>query len=64
MNTVFFRILDANDKAATLLAAVHDPVGARGKQRFNADVSTFASVPRSPFAYWVSDELRCAEESI
>jgi hypothetical protein len=58
MKTVFFRVLEADDKAAALLAAIHDPKTARGKQRFEVDPARFASVPRSPFAYWVSPQVR------
>jgi hypothetical protein len=58
MKTVFFRVLEADDKAAALLAAIHDPEAAQGKQRFEVNPASFASVPRSPFAYWVSEHMR------
>ncbi|MGB7219896.1 MAG: hypothetical protein WBD07_13945 [Vicinamibacterales bacterium] len=58
MKTVFLRVLDADDKAAALLAAISEPEAARGKQRFDVDPASFASVPRSPLAYWVSSRLR------
>ena len=58
MKTIFLRVIEAEDKAAALLAAVREPERARGRQRFNVDPASFASVPRSPFAYWVSDRLR------
>jgi hypothetical protein len=58
MKTVFLRVHDADDKATALLAAIREPHAALGKQRFEADLTTFANVPRSPFAYWVSDGLR------
>ncbi len=58
MNTIFVRVLDAEDKAKALLNAVHAPVSTRGRQRFDVDPASFASVPRSPFAYWVSDRFR------
>ncbi len=56
MTTVFIRAIEpaVDEKPSLLLAAV------RGKHpaRFDAEVSTFKQVPRSPFAYWVRDELR------
>ncbi|MHB1847233.1 MAG: type II restriction endonuclease subunit M, partial [Deltaproteobacteria bacterium] len=58
MKTVFLRVLEADDKATALLQAVRDPERARGRQRFEVDPESFASVPRSPFAYWVSERLR------
>ena len=51
MKTVFLRVIEAEDKAGALKKAIqvqHSPV----------DAQTFAAVPRSPFAYWVSDEAR------
>jgi hypothetical protein len=56
--TTFLRVLSADDKAAALLAAIHDPENAQGKQRFEVDPASFTSVPRSPFAYWVSERVR------
>jgi hypothetical protein len=57
MRTVFLRALDATDKAAALLTAIHEPDAARFKQRFDVKVTSFAFVPRTPFAYWVSEEI-------
>jgi hypothetical protein len=57
MKTVFLRALEAGDKAATLLMAIREPQAAIGHQRFEVDTSTFASVPRSPFAYWASNRI-------
>ena len=56
MKTVFIRAIEAavDEKAAVLREAVQ----AGAQSRFDADVSTFSQVPRSPFAYWVSDEVR------
>ncbi len=58
MKTIFLRALEADDKEAALRAAIRDPAAARGKQRFDVDPASFASVPRSPFAYWVSEAVR------
>ena len=59
MKTVFLRVLEADDKAAALLDAVREPERARSRQRFEVDAASFASVPRSPFAYWAP--RRCLE---
>ena len=58
MTTVFLRALEADDKAAALREAIRAPVGAEGRTRFEVDAAAFASVPRSPFAYWVSERVR------
>ena len=53
MKTVFIRAIEAavDEKAAVLREAVQ----AGAQSRFDADVSTFSQVPRSPFCYWVSE---------
>jgi hypothetical protein len=58
MKTIFLRALEADDKAAALRAAIREPALACGRQRFEVDTANFAAVPRSPFAYWVSERLR------
>jgi hypothetical protein len=58
MTTVFLRALEAEDKAAALREAICNPVSARGRLRFEVDPESFAGIPRSPFAYWVSKRLR------
>jgi hypothetical protein len=58
MNTIFLRVLDADDKAVALRGAICEPEAARGRHRFEVDVADFAALPRSPFAYWVSKRLR------
>jgi hypothetical protein len=58
MKTVFLRAIEADDKAAALISAIHNREAALGKQRFEVEPTDFASVPRSPFAYWVSERLR------
>jgi hypothetical protein len=58
MKTVFLRVLKADDKAAALRAAISEPPEAAGnRQRFESDARSFEAVPRSPFAYWVSEKL-------
>jgi hypothetical protein len=58
VKAVFLRALEAADKAAALLAAIHAPESAYGKHRFELEPACFAAIPRSPFAYWVGDQLR------
>lgn len=61
MKTVFLRAIEAsvNDKAEVLRVAVRGPSPAR----YEVDPTTFAQVPRSPFAYWTSDAVRaCFQE--
>lgn len=57
MRTSFFRAVDAVDKAAVLLAAIRSESGS-GIRRFDVDIHDFQSIPRSPFAYWVSPQFR------
>lgn len=64
MKTVFLRVLEADDKATSLLGIIHDPERAIGTQRFEIDPERFASVPRSPFAYWVGEGLRVCFEAL
>ena len=57
MKTVFLRVLDAVDKKEALLK------GVRGERAGNAILYTvnpilFSKIPKSPFAYWISDEVR------
>ena len=58
MKTVFFRALDAEDKASAILAAIRDQTRTANSRRFDVDPGAFSSVPRSPFAYWVNDRFR------
>lgn len=59
VKTVFLRALDADveEKAAAVLEAVQNPAATPGT-RFEVAPEDFAAVPKSPFAYWVSDNLR------
>ncbi|MER8887391.1 hypothetical protein [Mesorhizobium sp. M0816] len=58
MKTIFLRALEAEDKAATLIASIRNPEATLGRQRFEVKMASFGLLPRSPFAYWVSDNLR------
>lgn len=56
--TVFLRVIDRQDKDAALLAAVHSAERIGAADRFDVNPERFEIVPRSPFAYWVSENLR------
>jgi hypothetical protein len=58
MKTTFLRALEANDKAEVLRSAILEPKATLGKWRFEVDLASFALLPGSPFAYWVSDNVR------
>jgi hypothetical protein len=58
MKTIFLRALERDDKAQALLDAIHAPNTHRGTDRFELDSASFALLPRSPFSYWVSEQLR------
>jgi len=58
MKTVFLRALEVGEKAATLRATINEPKASMGRQRFDVDPREFASIPTSPFAYWVSPYIR------
>ena len=50
MKAVFLRLLDADDKAATLRAAIMEPASARHR-RCEVDPASFVALPLSSFAY-------------
>jgi hypothetical protein len=58
MKTVFFRVLEAEDKASALRGAITQSDGVLEAQRFEVEAASFSAVPTSPFAYWVSDLVR------
>ncbi len=51
MTTVFLRVLEADDKAAALRIAIHDPEVASGRTRFNVNPIAFSAIPEAPFLY-------------
>jgi hypothetical protein len=53
MKTLFFRLIDAEDKAEALRAAIRNPECGAGGQCFEIDAANFAAVPQSPFVYRV-----------
>lgn len=59
MKTVFLRVLEELlDKESALRTAIRSPEAASSRLRFDVDPHSFAGVPGSPFAYWVSENLR------
>jgi hypothetical protein len=58
MKTVFQRVLEADDKAAALRVAIREPNATRGRSHFEVTAASFTAIPRSPFAYWVSEGLK------
>jgi hypothetical protein len=58
VKTIFLRLLDVEDKSASLHEAIQNATGACSKQRFEVDPRAFSAVVRSPFAYWVSERVR------
>ena len=56
MKTVFIRAIEATvDEKAAL---IREAASGASPVRFEADLSTFGKVPRSPFAYWAGDAVR------
>jgi hypothetical protein len=58
MKTIFLRALEAKDKANALRTSIQDYTSPERASRFDVDTASFAAVPRSPFAYWVSERIR------
>lgn len=58
MRTVFLRVGHERGTEAGLREAIRAPQAGGRQGRFDVDPQSFSSVPRSPFAYWVSDATR------
>lgn len=57
--TLFIRLLDADNKAEAMAEAITAVREGRDHPRvFEVNPESFAQVPGSPFAYWVSEEVR------
>jgi hypothetical protein len=57
--SLFIRLLESEDKAAALKNAVVSVAqGHTQNGVYTPDTHSFAQVPGSPFAYWVSDQIR------
>jgi hypothetical protein len=57
VTAVFIPARDSTDKAEVLRAAAAGAGGDNGTVTFAIDVTRFEAVPRSPFAYWLSERL-------
>ena len=53
--TLFIRLLEVKDKAVELRRALSDT---SYSEHFRLDLDTFAQIPGTPFAYWVSERVR------
>lgn len=51
--TLFLRVIEPTDKAPALKDSI-----SKGTSTYEVDPDSFAQVPGSPFAYWVSDRIR------
>ncbi len=58
MKTVFLRVLEADDKASALQRTIKENGLKKSNERFDVNIESFRSVPRSPFAYWVTEGIR------
>jgi hypothetical protein len=58
MKAVFLRVIGAADKALELEVAASVDSGVRQEARFEVDPASFELMPRSPFVYWVGDDVR------
>lgn len=58
-DTIFFRLLDGVDRPARLSNGIEE-LHERGEaiDVYSAEPISFSQVPGSPFAYWVSEEVR------
>jgi hypothetical protein len=53
--TVFLRLVEREDKSSALREAI---VARNGAFRYEVAPESFQSIPRTPFAYWVSERIR------
>lgn len=53
--TIFIRLIEDQDKRSALLNAINN---VDSKKSFDVDPESFKQIPGSPFAYWVSDNIR------
>ena len=60
MNTLFFRLLDAEDKGTALQEAIAALPQNPTPEAFAVNPEAFEQVPRSPFSYWVGERARKA----
>lgn len=58
MKTLFFRLLDVDDKQSALRRLTQDVPSHDQRHCFEVDPLRFAALPRTPFTYWISERLR------
>ncbi len=57
--TIFLRLLEPDDKAPALVETIASlREGQPSPLTYTADSASFRQIPRSPFAYWVSESIR------
>lgn len=57
MKTIFLRVLKSDHKEVSLHHAIQQPNAVIGRERFEVDPYSFPRIPRSPFAYWASEQM-------
>ena len=62
MKTVFLRVIETEDKAGHLLRLASNPTFGP-PHRFEVLADAFRVIPRSPFSYWVSGQIRSLFQS-
>jgi hypothetical protein len=60
MRAVFLRALYSPDKASAIMAGLVATSNGEVAGRFEVDPASFSAIPRSPFAYWITEPLRSA----
>jgi len=58
VRAVFLRALNDANKADAILSAIEAKLGPENRRRFELEPRSLGAIPRSPFAYWVSDSIR------
>ncbi len=57
--TIFFRLLEPDDKGAALHQAITQlTAGTSNLNTLTVEPASFQQVPRATFAYWVSERIR------
>jgi hypothetical protein len=58
-DTIFFRLLDVVNRPSRLSNSIaKSSEGGKTADAYSVEPTSFQQVPGSPFAYWVSDEVR------
>jgi hypothetical protein len=63
--TVFFRLLESDDKAIALQHAIAQLAQGQNESIvFSVNPDSFQQVPGSPFSYWVSEKIRASFQNL